>query len=124
MFHSGMRPWAMADVLLDKRADGVALVTLNRPESLNAYGGDLPRLFAEALADCALDPAVRCVAITGAGRGFCAGGDVKGMHGMISGGPIAAQIPADDDIEGSVAMFKAFQDAVILGLYRFPKPTV
>ena len=60
----------MADVVLDKRDDGVALLTLNRPESLNAFGDDLPRLFAEALAECRADASVRCVAITGAGRGI------------------------------------------------------
>ncbi len=112
----------MPDVLFEKRDDGVALVTLNRPDALNALGEDLPRLFAEALDDCAVDPKVRCVAITGAGRGFCAGGDVRGMKGMIAG--TAQRVPADDDIEGSIAMFKAFQDALILRLHLFAKPTV
>ncbi len=114
----------MADVLLDKRSDGVALITLNRPESLNAFGEDLPRLFSESLEACRSDSAVRCVAITGAGRAFCAGGDIRGMKGMVSGGEITKLVPADDDIEGSIAMFKAFQDSVILALHAFPKPTV
>jgi 2-(1,2-epoxy-1,2-dihydrophenyl)acetyl-CoA isomerase len=43
---------------------------------------------------------------------------------MISGGEVASRIPADEDIEGSIAMFKSFQDSVILALYEFPKPTV
>ena len=94
----------MPDVVWEKRADGVALVTLNRPDVLNALGGELPRLFVEAFADCRSDPAVRCVAITGAGRGFCAGGDVRGMGSMIEGGLAGA--PAADDIEGSIAMFR------------------
>jgi 2-(1,2-epoxy-1,2-dihydrophenyl)acetyl-CoA isomerase len=112
----------MADVVLEKRADGVALVTLNRPEVLNALGGDLPRLFVDAFADCRSDPAVRCVAITGAGRGFCAGGDVRGMGSMIQGSLAGA--PAADDIEGSIAMFRQFQDDLITTVHAFPKPTV
>ncbi|HJN53356.1 MAG: enoyl-CoA hydratase [Pseudomonadales bacterium] len=67
----------MSDCLIDKRSDGVALITLNRPESLNAMGGNLMELLGEYLHSCEQDNEVRCVALTGAGRGFCAGGDVK-----------------------------------------------
>jgi 2-(1,2-epoxy-1,2-dihydrophenyl)acetyl-CoA isomerase len=112
----------MADVFWEKRADGVALVTLNRPEVLNALGGDLPRLFVAAFADCQSDPAVRCVAITGAGRGFCAGGDVRGMGSMLRGELAGA--PAEDDVEASIAMFRKFQDDLITTVHAFPKPTV
>jgi len=112
----------MPDVLCQKRGDGVALVTLNRPEVLNALGGELPQLFVEALADARADPAVRCVAITGAGRGFCAGGDVRGMGSMIQGDLAGA--PAADDVEGSIAMFRKFQDDLITTVHAFPKPTV
>ncbi len=69
----------MSDVLFDKRPSGVALITLNRPDSLNAMGGELMPLLAQHLRDCASDPDVRCVVLTGAGRAFCAGGDVKAM---------------------------------------------
>ncbi|HMI86251.1 MAG TPA: enoyl-CoA hydratase-related protein [Polyangiaceae bacterium] len=112
----------MQDVIWEKRSDGVALITLNRPEVLNALGGELPRLFVEAFADFRADPAVRCVAITGAGRGFCAGGDVRGMGSMLDGGLAGA--PAADDIEGSIAMFRKFQDDLITTVHAFPKPTV
>jgi 2-(1,2-epoxy-1,2-dihydrophenyl)acetyl-CoA isomerase len=112
----------MADVLCEKRPDGVALLTLNRPDVLNALGGELPQLFVEAFADCRRDPAVRCVAITGAGRGFCAGGDVRGMGNMLQGGLAGA--PSSDDIDGSIAMFRKFQDDLITTVHDFPKPTV
>jgi 2-(1,2-epoxy-1,2-dihydrophenyl)acetyl-CoA isomerase len=69
----------MSDVLFDKRPSGVALITLNRPDSLNAMGGELMPLLAQHLRECAADPEVRCVVLTGAGRAFCAGGDVKAM---------------------------------------------
>ena len=66
-------------VILDKRDDGVALITLNRPERLNAFGDDLLDRLSEALIDCEDDPEVRCVAVTGAGRGFSAGADINNM---------------------------------------------
>ncbi len=67
----------MSDCLFEKRPDGVGLITLNRPESLNAMGGTLMAELAQHLEACENDPKVRCVAITGAGRGFCSGGDVR-----------------------------------------------
>lgn len=69
-----------ATVILDKRDDGVALITLNRPERMNAFGDDLLARLAEALIDCEDDPAIRCVALTGAGRGFSAGADINNMN--------------------------------------------
>ena len=69
----------MADVIFDKRDNGVALITLNRPDSLNAMGGELMPLLAQHLDESRWDNAVRCVVLTGAGRAFCAGGDVKNM---------------------------------------------
>jgi len=70
----------MPDVLFEKRPDGVGLITLNRPESLNALGGDVLPLLGHYLEDCERDHDVRCVALTGAGRAFCAGGDVRAMQ--------------------------------------------
>lgn len=67
----------MPDVIFERRADGVAIVTLNRPDSMNAMGGELMPLLAAHLAECAHDTAVRCVILTGAGRAFCAGLDLK-----------------------------------------------
>ncbi len=60
--------------------DGVATVTLNRPEALNAVNPELSdELHNRIFPDLGRDEAVRAIIITGAGRGFCAGGDVKGM---------------------------------------------
>ncbi|MCH7810943.1 MAG: enoyl-CoA hydratase/isomerase family protein, partial [Chloroflexi bacterium] len=69
----------MSDVLYEVKEGGVAWITLNRPDSLNAMGGHLMPLLARHLADSAVDDDVRCVVLTGAGRAFCAGGDVKAM---------------------------------------------
>ena len=62
---------------------GVTTVTLNRPEKLNAFAGHMRRDLAEALERASGDPKVRCVVVTGAGRGFCAGADVKYMAELM-----------------------------------------
>jgi len=63
-------------LILDRR-DGVATITLNRPDALNALNLALGRELFHAALDVDDDPSVRCVVITGAGKAFCAGGDVK-----------------------------------------------
>ena len=63
--------------LLFDLSKGVATITLNRPERLNAFTGQMHRELVEALVRCRDDSQVRCLMITGAGRGFCAGQDVK-----------------------------------------------
>jgi len=65
--------------LLETIEDGVATLTLNRPEALNALSMDIRHGLVDALHRYAEDDAVRCIVITGAGRAFCSGGDVKGM---------------------------------------------
>ncbi|MDA1098131.1 MAG: enoyl-CoA hydratase [Proteobacteria bacterium] len=59
--------------------DRVATVTLNRPEAMNALAGDMRETILQRLEDCAGDPNVRCVVITGTGNAFCAGGDIAAM---------------------------------------------
>lgn len=63
--------------LLYEVQDGIATLTLNRPERLNALGGTLREDLLDAVTRAAGDPEVRVVILTGAGRAFCAGGDVK-----------------------------------------------
>jgi 2-(1,2-epoxy-1,2-dihydrophenyl)acetyl-CoA isomerase len=57
--------------------DGLARLTLNRPKAANSFNLDLAREFQEAATICAEDPAIRAVLLTGAGRMFSAGGDLK-----------------------------------------------
>lgn len=66
----------MTEEVLTNIERGVAWVTLNRPERLNAVTSDLLDVLRVTLERLAQDPAVGCVVLTGAGRGFCAGGDV------------------------------------------------
>ena len=58
---------------------GVATLTLNRPDKLNAFAGDMRERLVEALDQLAADRAVRVLILTGAGKGFCSGGDVQHM---------------------------------------------
>jgi len=63
------------------QAEGaVGTITLNRPESLNAFNFQMGEDFNDALHKCSHDSTIRAVVITGAGRAFCSGGDVKGMR--------------------------------------------
>ncbi len=64
-------------VLVEKHAEGYALVTLNRPQALNALSRELMATLALAIDALEADPAVRVLILTGAGRAFCAGLDLK-----------------------------------------------
>ncbi len=75
----------MSDVLLERRGC-VALITLNRPDALNALVGDMRARLREAFEGAAGDPAVRVLVVTGAGRGFCSGGDIKFMQDVMARG--------------------------------------
>jgi 2-(1,2-epoxy-1,2-dihydrophenyl)acetyl-CoA isomerase len=65
--------------LLETVEDGVATLTLNRPENLNALSDGIRLGLRESLARLGADTSIGCIVLTGAGRGFCAGGDVKTM---------------------------------------------
>ncbi len=65
------------EYILLERQDGVATVTLNRPEKYNAFAGLMRQEIVEALGEVAQDREVRVVVITGAGKAFCVGGDVN-----------------------------------------------
>lgn len=70
-----------AGVLLQSADAGVATLTLNRPEALNALNAEVRRELLAALKAIARDDAIRVVVLTGAGRGFCAGADLRGGSG-------------------------------------------
>lgn len=69
----------MSQDLLTDVSEGVGTITLNRPDSLNALSTQMNEAAREALAAWATDAKVRCIVITGAGRGFCSGGDIGSM---------------------------------------------
>ena len=63
--------------LIFERREGVALITLNRPSVYNSFDRVMALALQDALTQCAQDAAVRCVYLTGAGKAFCAGQDLK-----------------------------------------------
>ena len=82
--------------LLAEINEGVGLITLNRPEARNAMSGAMNTALAATLADFELNPAVKVIVLTGAGKGFCAGGDVKGMAASGDG------TVGDNTIDGAI----------------------
>lgn len=84
------------DVLYEVK-DRVATVTLNRPEALNAFTTAMGRGLRKAVAAAVADDAVRVIVLTGAGRGFCAGADMKLLQQIQPGGGAATQPGAGDD---------------------------
>src|SRR5689334_5547398 len=77
----------MSFVLLDKPRPGITLITLNRPERMNAMAFDVMIPFREALESVSVDNDTRVVVVTGAGHGFCSGADLEnaGMVPNIAG---------------------------------------
>jgi 2-(1,2-epoxy-1,2-dihydrophenyl)acetyl-CoA isomerase len=65
------------NILLFERKDGYAVITLNRPDKLNAFNDELTFKLQDALKEAEKDAAIRAVVITGAGRGFCSGQDLQ-----------------------------------------------
>ena len=68
-------------VLLYTIGDGVATITLNRPERMNAFDEEMIDLWVDALGDARQNEAVQAIVVTGAGRAFCSDGDVGSMAG-------------------------------------------
>ena len=68
-----------ADSVIVKKENGVAWITINRPEVLNACDIDTLKKLLSAFKDAEKDPSVRCLVLTGAGRAFCAGADLQSL---------------------------------------------
>ncbi len=107
----------MTDQLIETFEDGVATLTLNRPEARNALTGELLAALSAAGPRLALDPEVRVVVLTGAGGAFCAGGDVKGF---VARGEPGAVAPSFDERVHSLRSGMEFSR----WLHEMPKPTL
>jgi len=100
-------------VLLLEVADGVATLTLNRPESLNSLNLELKVELRETLAKLAEDAAVRAIVLTGAGRAFCVGQDLKEHVELIDSGSTAP-----------LSTVREHYNPIVNGLAAMPKPVV
>jgi 2-(1,2-epoxy-1,2-dihydrophenyl)acetyl-CoA isomerase len=98
--------------------DGVLTLTFNRPEARNAMSLEMNLALQQQLAAAEFDPAVRCVVLTGAGKAFCAGGDVKGMAARGDGTVGALTI------DQAIHRQRANQRATAGKLFKMPKPTL
>src|SRR5437763_9464351 len=105
----------MTNDLLESVKDGVALLTLNRPDRLNALSGPMLDALLEALPRLAAESEVGAIVLTGAGRGFCAGGDVKAM----AEGREFAETGLEDKAYGLRSKME-----VSRLLHEIPKPTI
>jgi 2-(1,2-epoxy-1,2-dihydrophenyl)acetyl-CoA isomerase len=103
----------MPHELLETVTDRVATLTLNRPDRLNALSTLIIDGLLEALPRLAADPRVAVVVLTGAGRGFCAGGDVKSM----------AECTSLMDVDDAVKRLRSRMEVSRL-LHEIPKPTI
>lgn len=104
--------------LLARLDTGVLTLTLNRPEARNALSTEMLAALAEQLDFAERSAEVRCVVLTGAGKGFCAGGDVKGMNARNADGSRA--VPIDQ----AIALQRLSQRATAGKLHTMPKPTI
>ena len=106
----------MADVVTLQVEDGVAWVTFNRPEVLNAFNDDVALEYIAHMNAIEADDAVRCVVLSGAGDHFCAGGDIKMFKDMITWTE-----------EKRFRHYRTFLNQVHVGLLtmmRMPKPVL
>lgn len=97
---------------------GVLTLTLNRPEARNAMSRAMNQALQQQLAAAEFDPAVKCIVLTGAGQGFCAGGDVKGM--AASGDGTVGELTIDQAIHRQ----RVNQRETAGRLFKMPKPTL
>ena len=102
----------MTDVLLLERAGGVATLTLNRPESMNSLSLALKEALLDALAEVRGDDTIRALVLTGAGRGFCVGQDLREHVAALESG----QAPLDTVTQ--------HYNPIVLALAGLPIPVV
>lgn len=106
----------MSSVLIDHPAEGVTLLTLNRPEKLNAMDADLVTALHDALDAVRQDRDCRVVVLTGAGRGFCAGLDLGGYGAAPDSegrGPVGAGMATQQHIASLVPHLRSLHQPVI-----------
>src|SRR5574341_847805 len=99
------------ETLLYEQRDRIALVTLNRPEKLNAWSAQLEGEFINAIETATADPQTHVIVVTGSGRDFCAGGDFRGwskeLAGRASGSLISPLISREGSPEVPVTLSRA-----------------
>ena len=113
------------EVLLEEREGRVAILTLNRPSSLNALNPPMMRAFAIAVASAAEDDEVGCVVVTGSGRGFCSGGDMRASKAAAdkSEGKAGSGPESEEALQERIRWLQRSVAAACL-LHEMGKPTI
>ena len=117
----------MSSHLIEEHKNGVATLTMNRPESLNAFSGEMMGSLQEAIPRLASDSSVRVVVLTGTGTAFSAGGDVKGFAAASTPAPQGESRGAN---EGGLPTFEQRtrglrkSTEIVEYLHEMSKPTV
>jgi 2-(1,2-epoxy-1,2-dihydrophenyl)acetyl-CoA isomerase len=101
--------------LLASFDDGVLTLTMNRPDARNALSRPMLQAMQQQLVAAEFDPAVRCIVLTGTGKAFCAGGDVKAM---------ASGAAATRTIDEAIHQQRHSQRETAGRLFKMPKPTL
>ena len=104
--------------LLARKENGVGYLVMNRPEARNAMSQEMNKAMQDTIAAFELDNEVRCIVLTGAGKGFCAGGDVKGMASRGDG------TVGDNTIDAAIHKQRDHQRGTSGKLFKMPKPTI
>ena len=102
-----------SDVLLVDFDDGVATLTMNRAKSMNSLSVELKEALIEATREVSADPAVRAVVLTGSGRGFCVGQDLREHVALLEAGDPAP-----------LSTVAQHYNPIVLALARMPKPVI
>ncbi len=105
------------------RDGGVLTVTLNRPDRLNAWTGQMQMDVRDAILAAGDDPDVRCIVVTGAGKGFCAGADMDNLQ-QISPGGDAAKAATSGGSVSAAGPLAAFYPGRFGYMYDCPKPII
>lgn len=102
------------ETVLVERADGVATIRLNRPEAMNSLDVPTKEALRDAVLDVADDSAVRCVVLTGSGRAFCVGQDLKEHIGILT----------SDDRDTLFTTVERHFNPIVTAVATMPKPVV
>ncbi|MBV9840052.1 MAG: enoyl-CoA hydratase/isomerase family protein [Sphingomonadaceae bacterium] len=106
------------DEILYEEQDRVAYIRFNRPEAMNAFSREMRQLLAEHIARAEVSPAVGCIVLTGVGRAFSAGADVKRL------GSSDVQRSRADTLLDDVDALRRFQRETVLKLHGMAKPSI